>query len=50
MLQKIYPAWLEKALADDSTAREWVEHFVTLGMKLSVKRELPPMPELRKVS
>jgi alpha-amylase/alpha-mannosidase (GH57 family) len=50
MLQKIYPAWLEKALADDSIAREWVEQFVELGMKLSVKVELPAMREHRKVS
>jgi alpha-amylase/alpha-mannosidase (GH57 family) len=50
MLQKIYPAWLEKARADDSTAREWVEHFIALGGKLSVKVELPAMPELRKAS
>src|SRR5207245_5685072 len=44
MLQKIYPAWVERALADDPAAREWVEHFVALGSKLSVKVELPAMP------
>ena len=50
MLQKIYPAWLEKALADDPVAREWVEHFVGWGRNLSVKVEAPAMPELQKAS
>ncbi|HYR44904.1 MAG TPA: DUF3536 domain-containing protein, partial [Terriglobia bacterium] len=50
MLQKSYPSWLGRALADDPVAREWVEHFVALGSKLSVKVELPAMPELQRAS
>jgi hypothetical protein len=50
VLQKLYPAWLEKALADNPEAREWVEHFVALGKNLSVKVEPPAMPELQKAS
>ena len=50
MLHKICPAWLERALANDPIAREWVEHFVALGRNLSVKIEPPALPELRKVS
>jgi alpha-amylase/alpha-mannosidase (GH57 family) len=50
LLQKVYPGWVERALADDPEAREWVEHFVTLGKNLSVKVEAPAMPELQKVS
>ena len=50
LLQKIYPAWLERASANDPDAREWVEHFVALGRNLSVKIEPPALPELRKVS
>jgi alpha-amylase/alpha-mannosidase (GH57 family) len=50
MLQKIYPSWLEKALADDSDAREWVEHFVAAGKNLAVKVEAPAIPELQKAS
>ncbi len=50
MLQKIYPARLEQALANDPIAHEWVEHFVALGRNLSVKIEPPSLPEPRKVS
>jgi hypothetical protein len=50
MLQKIYPSWLEKALADDAHAREWVEHFVAAGKNLAVKVEAPAIPELQKAS
>lgn len=50
MLQKIYPAWLEKALAGDSMAREWVYHFVALGQNLSVKVDTPALSGFRKVS
>jgi hypothetical protein len=50
MFQKLYPGWLEKALADDAGAREWVEHFVALGRNLAVKVELPAMPELQRAS
>ena len=50
MLQKIYPAWLEKALAGDSMAREWVYHFVALGQNLSVKVDSPALSGFRKVS
>jgi alpha-amylase/alpha-mannosidase (GH57 family) len=50
MLQKIYPARLEKALADDPAAREWVEHFVGLGKDLYIKVEVPALPELQKAS
>jgi alpha-amylase/alpha-mannosidase (GH57 family) len=50
MLQKLYPAWLERALANDPAGREWVEHFVALGRNLSVKIEPPALPELRKAS
>jgi len=50
MLQKIYPAWLEKALAGDSMAREWVDHFVALGRNLSVKADTSALSGFRKVS
>ena len=50
ILQKVYPGRVEKALADDPEAREWVDHFVSLGKNLSVKVEAPAMPELQKVS
>jgi alpha-amylase/alpha-mannosidase (GH57 family) len=50
MLQKIYPDWLEKALAGNPDAREWVEHFVAVGKNLAVKVELPSIPELQKAS
>jgi alpha-amylase/alpha-mannosidase (GH57 family) len=50
MLQKIYPAWLERAHAGDPDARESIGHFISLGKNLSVKVEPPSMPELRKAS
>ena len=50
MLQKLYPAWLEKALANDPVAREWVEHFVGWGKNLFINVEVPAMPELQKAS
>ncbi|OLC37506.1 MAG: glycoside hydrolase, partial [Acidobacteria bacterium 13_1_40CM_56_16] len=50
MLQKIYPAWLEKAMAGDSMVREWVYHFVALGQNLSVKVDTPALSGFRKVS
>ncbi len=50
MLQKLYPTWMEKALAGDQTAREWVGHFIALGRNLCVKVEPPAMPELQKAS
>ena len=50
MLQKVYPDRLEKALADNPEAAEWIEHFVALGKNLSVKVEPPMVPELQKVS
>ena len=50
MLQKVYPERVEKALADNPEAAEWVEHFVALGKNLSVKVEPPMVPELQKVS
>jgi hypothetical protein len=50
MLQKVYPGWVEKALANNPEAAEWVEHFVALGKNLAVKVEPPAIPELRKVS
>src|SRR5436190_2609611 len=50
MLQKIYPAWLEKALAGDSMAREWVDHFVALGRNLSVKADTSALSGFRNVS
>ena len=50
VLQKLYPGWLEKALAEKGKGREWVEHFVALGKNLSVKVEPPTMPELQKAS
>ena len=50
MLQKIYPAWLEKAVANDPVARECVEHFVGWGKNLFINVEVPAMPELQKAS
>jgi hypothetical protein len=50
MLQQEYPGRLERALADNADAREWVEHFVALGRNLAVKVELPGMPELQQAS
>jgi alpha-amylase/alpha-mannosidase (GH57 family) len=50
MFQKVYPGWVEKALANNPEAAEWVEHFVALGKNLAVKVEPPAIPELRKVS
>jgi hypothetical protein len=49
MLQKLFPARLEKALAHDADAREWIEHFIALGRNLSVKVPTA-MPELEKAS
>jgi alpha-amylase/alpha-mannosidase (GH57 family) len=50
ILQKVYPGWREKALADNPEAREWVEHFAAVGRNLAVKVEAPAMPELQKAS
>jgi hypothetical protein len=49
MLQNVFPEWTQKALQGDPAAKEWVEHFVTLGRNLSVKVE-EPAQELQKVS
>jgi len=35
------PEMRSKAQAGDSTAQEWVEHFVNLGRNLSVRVEVP---------
>jgi alpha-amylase/alpha-mannosidase (GH57 family) len=50
ILQKAYPERVEKAKQGDAEAREWVEHFAALGRNLSVKVEVPAMPELQMVS
>jgi hypothetical protein len=50
LLQKIYPSLLERSLAGDEAAREWVEHFVAVGKNLSVKAELPVGQEMQKAS
>ena len=50
LLQKVYPRRLEEALAGNPNAREWIEHFVSLGKNLSVKVETPVLPELLKAS
>jgi alpha-amylase/alpha-mannosidase (GH57 family) len=45
LLQKVYPAWRERTLGNDPVAQEWVDHFVSLGTKLSMKVEPPAVPE-----
>jgi alpha-amylase/alpha-mannosidase (GH57 family) len=50
MLQKIYPGRLEKALAGDENAHEWVDHFIALGENLAVKVDVPVMPALQAAS
>lgn len=50
MLQNTYPGILEQALKGDAGAREWVEHFAALGQNLSVKVEVPEMPQMQLAS
>jgi hypothetical protein len=50
MLQTTYPEKLDQALKGDAAAREWVEHFAALGRNLSVKIDVPSMPELQLAS
>jgi hypothetical protein len=50
MLQKVFPEQVEKAAQGDSAAREWVEHFVSLGRNLAIKVDQPALPELQKAS
>jgi alpha-amylase/alpha-mannosidase (GH57 family) len=45
MLQKIYPERLDKAMQGDHAAAEWVQLFAALGLNLSVKVNVPAMPE-----
>ena len=50
LLQKLYPERLESAMQGKGHAREWVEHFIQLGLNLAVKVEMPAMPELAAAS
>ena len=50
VLEKLYPKWLKRALADDEEAAEWVQHFVALGNNLRVKAEAPRLSDLEKAS
>jgi alpha-amylase/alpha-mannosidase (GH57 family) len=50
MLQNTYPDRLDRAMKGDPATREWVEHFAALGRNLSVKIEVPSMPELQLAS
>jgi alpha-amylase/alpha-mannosidase (GH57 family) len=50
ILQKTYAERVEKAKEGDAKAREWVEHFAALGRNLSVKVDVPAMPELQLAS
>ena len=47
MLQETHPGRLAKAMAGDTSALEWVEHFAALGRNLSVKVDVPGVPELQ---
>ena len=50
MLQKVLPEQVKKAGHGDTTARQWVEHFVGLGRNLAMKVDQPAMPELQKAA
>lgn len=50
IFQKTFPQRVEQAQQGDAAAREWVEHFAALGTNLSVKVEVPAIPELQMVS
>jgi alpha-amylase/alpha-mannosidase (GH57 family) len=50
MLQKVFPEWVERASQGDAGAREWVEHFVSLGWNLAVKVDMPDFADFRKAS
>jgi alpha-amylase/alpha-mannosidase (GH57 family) len=50
ILQRTYPEQLEKAMQGDAAAREWIDHFAALGRNLSVKVDVPAMPELELAS
>ena len=46
ILQGIFPGRLSHALRGDPAARQWIEHFVTLGRNLLIKVDSPALPEL----
>jgi len=50
MLQKVLPEQVKKAGHGDTTARQWVDHFVGLGRNLAMKVHQPAMPELQKAA
>jgi len=50
MLQKVFPEQVKKAEQGDTTARQWVDHFVGLGRNLAMKVDQPAMPELQKAA
>ena len=50
MLQKVLPEQVKKAGHGDTTARQWVDHFVGLGRNLAMKVDQPAMPELQKAA
>ncbi len=50
MLQRVFPAYVDKAALGDAAAVEWIDHFIALGDNLAVKVERPPVLALQKIS
>ena len=41
LLQRVFPDILERAQSGNEEARQWIEHFASLGRHLTVRVEVP---------